>query len=139
MTRSLCRQLNLIKISPTCLKCHRRHLTFPPVQTIPPNVRTLVSSKSLSGTSLSWLNIAARPPRPASALACAQEAEACAELLAVLVFLLLAVAFGMMEHQIQIQTENWSRIWSMVVDTEAGCKLLSDWCSVSRQTMYSFG
>ena len=86
-----------------------------------------------SGTSLSWSNIAAnatsvtvRPPNPASALAWAQEADPAAELLlgdADTVLSLFCVAFGMIDaswrNGKQIQTDNWSRIWSTVVDIQS--------------------
>ncbi len=46
--------------------------------------------------------------------------------------------FQLFCNWIQFESEKWSRIWSTIVDTEAGSKLLSDWFAASRQTVDSF-
>ena len=103
-----------------------------------------------SRTSFNWSNIAAnaatvtiRPPNPASALACAQEAEPCAELRAdadaVLVLSLFALALGMMldiatgyKFKLRSGADSGAQLWTPKLD--ASCSLID-----SRQTMYSFG
>ncbi len=94
----------------------------------------ILTAKMGSGTSFNWLNIVAnaasvtiRPPKLASALACAQEAEPCAELLAdvdaVLVFALSALALGMMldfatgyKFKLRTGAESGTRLWTPKLD-----------------------